>query len=129
MLNHIKKEPFYADLIRAECQPRANAGREDCTNVPPAALSAARRSSRQMDIGWVLLWPGTPQTVHPYLRETGFTFDYQADGVRVYRPAAASTTSSWYLIDIEAAAGATTSLGFTGTYTSNDAAASSITCK
>jgi hypothetical protein len=84
-LNRIKGEPFYAGLIRAECQPRQNADQQVCHDVPATTLPAARRSARQMDIGWVLLWPGTPQTVLPYLRETGFTFDYRADGTRVYR--------------------------------------------
>jgi hypothetical protein len=80
-------EPFYAGLIRAECKPRQNAGQQVCQDVPSTTLPAARRSARQMDIGWVLLWPGTPQTVLPYLRETGFTLDYEADGTRVYRSA------------------------------------------
>lgn len=84
-LNRIVSEPFYAGLIRAECKPPQNASQQVCRDVPPATLPAARRGARQMDIGWVLLWPGTPQTVLPYLRETGFTFDYQAAGTRVYR--------------------------------------------
>ncbi|MDX6395381.1 MAG: hypothetical protein QOJ73_6444 [Streptosporangiaceae bacterium] len=86
-LGRIVSEPFYAGLIRAECKPPQNASQQVCRDVPSATLPAARRSARQMDVGWVLLWPGTPRTVLPYLRETGFTFDYQADGTRVYRPA------------------------------------------
>ena len=89
-LDRIKREPFYAGLIRAECQPRQNAGQQVCQDVPSTTLLAARLNARQMDVGWLLLWPGAPQTVLPYLRETGFTFDYQADGTRVYRPARAS---------------------------------------
>ena len=90
-LNRIKGEPFYAGLIRAECQPRQNADQQVCHDVPATTLPAARRSARRMDIGWVLLWPGTPQTVLPYLRETGFTFAYRADGTHVYRSAAVSS--------------------------------------
>ncbi len=85
-LHRVQQEAFYAGLIRAECQPRANAIHSECQGVPPVSMAAARRSARRMGIGWVLLWPGTPDTVYPYLHETGFTFRYQADGVRVYRP-------------------------------------------
>jgi hypothetical protein len=91
-LDRIKDEPFYSGLIRAECGPATSAAPVDCRDVPSATLYAARLNARQMDVGWVLLWPGTPRTVYAYLRETGFTFDYRADGVDVYRPAAASTT-------------------------------------
>jgi hypothetical protein len=86
-LNALKREPFYADLLRAECRPKQNASQEDCHGVAAAPLSAARRNAHQMDVGFVLLWPGTPKTVIPYLKETGFVFDYRADHVRVYRPA------------------------------------------
>jgi len=86
-LDRIEAEPFYAGLIRAECKPPMNASQQVCQGVPSTTLPAARLSARQMDVGWVLLWPGTPATVLPYLRETGFTFDYRADGTRVYRPA------------------------------------------
>jgi hypothetical protein len=39
-----------------------------------------------MGIGWVLVWHRRPGVVR-YLTETGFRFDYRADGVSVYRPA------------------------------------------
>ena len=89
----VQHEAFYAGLLWAECQPRANAIHTDCQGVPPVTTAAARRSARQLGIGWVLLWPGTPRTVAPYLRETGFAFSYQADGVRVYRPLAAARSA------------------------------------
>jgi hypothetical protein len=90
-LNRIEREPFYAGLLRAECKPPQNASQQVCHDVPSTTLAAARRSARQMDVGWVLLWPGTPRTVLPYLRDTGFTFRYRADRTRVYRPSTTST--------------------------------------
>ena len=38
-----------------------------------------------MNVGWVLVWRAGPEVLH-YLRQTGFRFDYRADGVSVYRP-------------------------------------------
>lgn len=55
----------------------------------PAELAAARLDARHLGIGWVLVWSTGAQTpaIVKYLHETGFRFDYQAGGVRVYRPA------------------------------------------
>lgn len=52
-------------------------------------LTAAARSARQMDIGWVLLWTADPR-LRRYLLATGFRFAYRASGVAVYRPAGPS---------------------------------------
>jgi hypothetical protein len=71
-----KKHPFYAWLVAAQ----------DGSPVPAARLAAARRDVRGIDIGWVLVWPGTPQRVVQYLTATGFVFAYRADQVSVYRP-------------------------------------------
>ena len=45
-----------------------------------------------MDVGWVLVWHANPWILH-YLAQTGFHFDYRADRVSVYRPAAAPAPS------------------------------------
>ena len=91
----IKAHAFYAALVDAQ-EGRA---------VTPAQLAAARQDLRKLDIGWVLIWlpnwvPSFPeQRIGPdrpdaqdrhvmrYLAATGFTFDYRADNVLVYRPA------------------------------------------
>ena len=75
----ISGEHFYHALMRVQKGHRLSA----------AQLTAAARSARQMDIGWVLLWTGDPQ-LRRYLLATGFRFDYRASGVAVYRPAGAS---------------------------------------
>jgi hypothetical protein len=75
----VTKHAFYARLM-------ATQGGNQNT---PAQLAAARLDARHMDVGWVLVWGtggGTPAVIQ-YLRETGFRFDYRADGVSVYRPA------------------------------------------
>jgi hypothetical protein len=71
---------FYAGLMAIQ----------DWKRNTPAELAAARLDARRLNIGWVLVWSTGGQTtpaIVKYLRETGFQFDYQADGVRVYRPA------------------------------------------
>ena len=75
----IEHNPFYAVLLNAQGgQHRTTAGQ----------FTAAAASARRMDVGWVLVWrPSKP--VLRALRLTGFRFAYQADGVPVYRPAAA----------------------------------------
>jgi hypothetical protein len=70
-----KKHPFYVGLVAVQ----------NGDQVPAAALAAARRDVRRMNIGWVLDW-GAGQQVTRYLGETGFVFHYQADQVSVYRP-------------------------------------------
>ena len=74
----ISGEPFYHALMRVQKGHRPSA----------AQLTAAARSARQMDIGWVLLWTASPE-LRGYLVATGFRFDYRASGVAVYRPAPA----------------------------------------
>jgi hypothetical protein len=71
-----KRRPFYVWLVAAQ----------DGSQVPAARLAAARRDVRGIDIGWVLVWNGTPQRVIQYLTATGFVFGYRADQVSVYRP-------------------------------------------
>jgi hypothetical protein len=74
----IRKNAFYLGLLRLE-------DAESASN--PALLTAARLNARRLHIGWVLVWTQTP-AMQSYLARTGFRFDYQADGVLVYRPAA-----------------------------------------
>jgi hypothetical protein len=87
----IRRHAFYTGLAAAERG----------FQVPAAHLAAARRDLRRLHVGWLLVWterwmaPGAtgarlarlhyPAIGH-YLAETGFRFDYQADGVAVYRP-------------------------------------------
>jgi hypothetical protein len=77
----IKAHPFYDQLVAAQRGRRASA----------AQYAAARRDARRMAIGWVLVWKvHTRRNTGPviaFLNATGFRFDYQADGVMVYRPA------------------------------------------
>jgi hypothetical protein len=71
----IRAHPFYARLVHSQYGTPSTA----------AEVAAARADARRMGVGWVLLWQPDP-TVTRYLSETGFTFDYRADGVSVYRP-------------------------------------------
>jgi len=71
-----RRHPFYVGLVAVQ----------DGSQVPAAGLAAARRDVRGIDIGWVLVWPGTPQRVVQFLTATGFVFSYRADQVSVYRP-------------------------------------------
>jgi hypothetical protein len=57
--------------------------------VTAAKVSAARRDARAMRVGWVVIWQ-RESGIDAYLAGTGFRFDYRADGVSVYRPAAGS---------------------------------------
>jgi hypothetical protein len=75
-LSGIEHHPFYAALLNAE------GGTHKTT---PAQFRAARADARRMRIGWVLVWRTTGH-VRSLLRQTGFQFDYRADGVSVYRP-------------------------------------------
>jgi hypothetical protein len=70
------RHAFYVWLVAAQ----------DGRAVPAARLAAARRDVRGIDIGWVLVWSGTPARVVRFLTGTGFVFDYRADHVSVYRP-------------------------------------------
>jgi hypothetical protein len=72
----IRKNAFYLGLLRLESGHSAST----------ALLNAARLNARRLHVGWVLVWSQSP-AVRSYLARTGFQFDYQADGVHVYRPA------------------------------------------
>jgi hypothetical protein len=74
----IRKNAFYLGLLRLEGGENADT---------PAQLTAARMNAHRLHIGWVLVWNQDP-AVQSYLARTGFRFDYRADGVLVYRPAA-----------------------------------------
>jgi hypothetical protein len=75
----LNQHAFYVRLVATE----------DGNRNTPAQLAAARLDARHMNVGWVLLWNwqgGQRPDMIRYLRETGFRFDYTADGVKVYRP-------------------------------------------
>ncbi len=75
-----EQHPFYADLLRLE--------RGGSLSSSAASITVAAADARRVDVGWVLVWERvTPELGH-FLAQTGFRFDYQADGVSVYRPAA-----------------------------------------
>lgn len=93
-IDGIARHPFYAALVAVQ----------KGKTISPARLAAVRRDLRTLNVGWVLVWTprwgeqGTPNfwpgrmeypQIQAYLAETGFRFDYEADGVLVYRPAAA----------------------------------------
>jgi hypothetical protein len=72
------RHAFYADLFQVE------------QGGPPSAasMSASAADARRVNVGWVLVWePVTPE-LGRFLSQTGFRFDYKADGVSVYRPVA-----------------------------------------
>jgi hypothetical protein len=74
----IGRHAFYAGLMTIQ----------DWRNNTPAEIAQARLDARHMNVGWVLVWStgGRTPALIQFLRETGFRFAYQADGVRVYRP-------------------------------------------
>jgi 4-amino-4-deoxy-L-arabinose transferase-like glycosyltransferase len=78
----LSKHAFFARLVATQEGLRSS----------PAELAAARLDARRMGVGWVLVWnwqsPG--HAVLRYLRAVGFHFDYQTEGVRVWRPNATS---------------------------------------
>jgi hypothetical protein len=71
----VRRHAFYARLAAAQ------------TGSPSDSRQAglARADARRMNVGWVLVWRAAPEVLY-YLRQTGFRFDYRADGVSVYRP-------------------------------------------
>lgn len=86
-LTRIKAHAFYTGLLRVWRGERHNT---------PAEIAAARLDARAMNVGWVLVWPqhhvqngkDVPywnQGAIRFLRQTGFGFAYEADGVMVYR--------------------------------------------
>lgn len=85
----IRSHAFYTGLAAARV------GRP----ISAAWLAAARQDAAALHIGWLLVWtkhwmaPNRPQqhhlhyaAIYRYLAATGFRLDYQADGVKVYRP-------------------------------------------
>ncbi len=76
-LTGIQHDPFYAVLLNAQ-------GGHHRTTA--AQFAAAAGNARRMNVGWVLVWQQSKPVLRA-LRLTGFRFAYQADGVRVYRPA------------------------------------------
>ncbi len=95
VLRQITAHPFYGDLLSLQRgSPRLMAavlghpGQGPLGRAAAASIIAARKDAQRMGVGWVLVWTKTPG-VRDYLALTGFRFDYQADGVSVYRPAAA----------------------------------------
>jgi hypothetical protein len=70
----IRRHPFYQRLADLQDGQRSSA----------AQLAAARTDARRMNVGWVLVWQWQPGLAG-YLHDTGFRFDYRADGVTVYR--------------------------------------------
>jgi hypothetical protein len=86
-IDAIQAHAFYAQLIRSEHGiPLAPAANGNGQQVSAAQLAAARRDVRAMHADWALVYVAAQ---HPYavryLTATGFRFDYQADGISVYR--------------------------------------------
>lgn len=92
ILADVLRHPFYGDLLAAQDHPAA-LYREVLTPAKGdvARLAAARLDARRMGVGWAIVWSHTPVILH-YLRAVGFQFDYQADGVPVYRLAPDGTS-------------------------------------
>jgi hypothetical protein len=82
----VRRNPFYAGLLSVQGQSRAETLSVTGYHSYAALLTAARADARRMNIGWVLVWQWSGNIIR-YLENTGFRFDYGADGVLVYRPA------------------------------------------
>ena len=94
VLRQVTAHPFYGDLLALErfdgpllAAVLGHPGPGPLGQAAAASIIAARQDAQRMGVGWVLVWKKTPG-VRDYLARTGFRFDYQADGVSVYRPAA-----------------------------------------
>ena len=100
-INGMYRQAFYGYLVHAQhyTPPASSAPRAPGAKLPlfdrmpasytpltAAQVAAGRRNAQRLNIGWVLLWYKNPALVQ-YLSQTGFRFDYRADGVSVYRPA------------------------------------------
>ena len=70
----LAQHAFYADLLNVQ------AGQEIRSGLPAAIADA-----RQLNVGWVLVWTPVTPRIADFLTTTGFSLDYQADGVSVYR--------------------------------------------
>jgi hypothetical protein len=86
-INGIQAHAFYAQLIRSEqAIPVAPAASGNGQQISQAELAAARSDVRAMHVGWALVdMPAQHPYAIRYLLATGFRFDYQADGISVYR--------------------------------------------
>jgi hypothetical protein len=80
-ISKIRGQLFYRLLVGTSNYNPAN----PVLHATPAQLAAARQNLRHLDIGWVILWTKNPVAAR-YLSDTGFRFDYSADGASVYRP-------------------------------------------
>jgi hypothetical protein len=78
-ITRMRRHAFYRGLVAIQHGHQVSA----------AKVPAARRDARAMRVGWVLVWQ-RETGLDAYLAGTGFRFDYRADGVSVYRPAADS---------------------------------------
>jgi hypothetical protein len=81
----VKRHPFYADLLNAQQEPSTLytdllAGRKGDS----ARLKAARLDARRINVGWAIVWTPAP-VILDYLKAVGLRFDYEADGILVYR--------------------------------------------
>jgi hypothetical protein len=84
-INGIMRYPFYRCLYDAQ-----NGAANACA---ASDLTTARRSARQADIGWIIVWHSATRAARPsvitYLYATGFHIDYQVhsgnDGITVWR--------------------------------------------
>lgn len=76
----IDGHPFFHYLVNAQ----------HGLHVTTAHAAAARQDLRNLNVGWLVVWSRSdvfPETVLPYLKETGFRFDYRVGSILVYRPA------------------------------------------
>jgi hypothetical protein len=73
----IESHPFYSGLLAVWHTP--------VTVLHTKSFPQAARDARQMNVGWVIVWPThLPRTITHYLLATGFKFAYRVHGVRVY---------------------------------------------
>jgi len=77
----IRKHAFYTYLIHTQHYNAAH-----YIPLSTEQVAAARQDLRHIDVGWLLVWHSN-RAILRFLAQTGFRFDYRADGVLVYRPA------------------------------------------
>jgi hypothetical protein len=76
-INGIKNHPFYAGLVAVWHTPKKV--------LATSAFPQAARDARQMNVGWVIVWPSNvARTIAHYLELTGFKLAYRVRGVTVY---------------------------------------------
>ncbi|MBO0808567.1 MAG: hypothetical protein J2P32_09735, partial [Actinobacteria bacterium] len=79
-ISTIDGHPFFHYLVNAQHGLR----------VTTAHAAAARQDLRHLNVGWLVVWSRShvfPETVLPYLKETGFRFDHRVGSILIYRPA------------------------------------------